>query len=72
MDNELCVERITEFYRHIDTAGAKPVSFGGDHSITGAILQAIAGEGSGICEGRKVAIVHFDAIPMPMRRCPIG
>ncbi|HSF93385.1 MAG TPA: arginase family protein, partial [Thermohalobaculum sp.] len=40
-DNEACIERITEFYRGIDAAGARPVSIGGDHSITGGILQAL-------------------------------
>ncbi|MEM7289900.1 MAG: arginase family protein, partial [Pseudomonadota bacterium] len=40
-DNEDCIERITEFYTHIDKAGARPVSIGGDHSITGGIVQAL-------------------------------
>ena len=36
-DNERCIERITEYFRAIDRAGARPVAIGGDHSITGGI-----------------------------------
>ena len=61
MDNEACVARISEFYRKIDVAGASPVSIGGDHGITGAIVQAIAGEQSRLTGGRKAALLHFDA-----------
>lgn len=60
-DNEKCIERITQFYKKIDAAGAKPVSIGGDHSITGGILQALGGEGSNMADGGKVAILHLDA-----------
>ncbi len=60
-DNEACIERITEFYRSIDAAGARPVSVGGDHSVTGGIMQAIAGEGSKLTGGKKAAFLHFDA-----------
>lgn len=60
-DNEKCIERITEFYRRIDTAGVKPVSVGGDHSITGGILQALGGEQSTLTSGRKAVLLHFDA-----------
>lgn len=58
-DNEACIARITEFYRTIDAAGARPVSIGGDHSITGGILQAL-GRGT-ISGGEKVALLHLDA-----------
>lgn len=60
-DNERSIERITEFYRAVDAAGARPVSVGGDHSITGGILQAIAGEGARLTGGRKAALLHLDA-----------
>ena len=60
-DNEACIERITQFYRKIDTAGVRPVSVGGDHSVTGGIMQAIAGEGAKLTGGRKAAFLHFDA-----------
>lgn len=42
-DNEACIERIAEFYRAINDAGVRLVSVGGDHSVTGGIMQAIAG-----------------------------
>ena len=39
MDNEACVARISAFFRRIADAGTRPVAIGGDHSISGAILQ---------------------------------
>ena len=51
------IRHITEFYREIDQAGARPVSIGGDHSITGGILQAMGGPGSHIAGGEKVSSV---------------
>ncbi|MDA4846631.1 arginase family protein [Hoeflea poritis] len=58
-DNEDCIARITEFYRRIDTAGARPVSIGGDHSITGGIVQAL---GCGhLTAGEPVSFLHLDA-----------
>ena len=60
-DNERCIERMTDFYRKIDAAGARPVSIGGDHAITGGIIQAIAGEGANLTGGRQAAFLHFDA-----------
>ncbi|MBA7574089.1 Agmatinase [subsurface metagenome] len=60
-DNEKCIERITDFYKRIDVAGSYPVSLGGDHSVTGGILQAIAGEHARLTGGKKVSLLHFDA-----------
>ena len=60
-NNERCIEHITEFYRTIDAAGARAVSVGGDHSVTGGILQAIAGDGARTTQGKRAALVHFDA-----------
>ncbi len=60
-DNERCIERMTEFYREIDRAGARPVSIGGDHAITGGVIQAIAGESASLTGGKKAAFLHFDA-----------
>lgn len=58
-DNEDCIARITEFYRGIDVAGARPVSIGGDHSITGGIVQALGG--GKLAGGEKVSFLHLDA-----------
>jgi len=58
-DNEHCIEAITGFYRDIDAAGARPVSIGGDHSITGGILQAL-GKGR-LAGGEPVSLLHLDA-----------
>ncbi|MEO0620973.1 MAG: arginase family protein [Pseudomonadota bacterium] len=58
-DNEASIARITEFYRRLDQAGARPVSIGGDHSITGGILQALGG--GKLAGGRPVALLHMDA-----------
>ena len=60
-NNERCIERITAFYETIDAAGTRPVSVGGDHSITGGILQALGGPQSKLTGGRKAALLHFDA-----------
>ncbi|AUQ55844.1 arginase family protein [Phaeobacter inhibens] len=58
-DNEDCIEQITNFYQQIDKAGARPVSVGGDHSITGGIVQAF-GCGS-ITKGEPICFLHLDA-----------
>ncbi len=60
-DNERCIERITEFYQRIDAAGARPVSIGGDHSITGGIVQALGGPQGKLTGGKPVALLHLDA-----------
>jgi guanidinopropionase len=61
MDNEKCIERISAFFRKLAEARINPVSIGGDHGITGGIIQAIAGEGSRLTDGRKAALLHLDA-----------
>ena len=58
-DNEHCIEQITAFYKDIDAAGARPVSIGGDHSITGGIIQAL-GKGN-LTKGEQVCFLHLDA-----------
>ena len=58
-DNEDCIERITQYYKDVDAAGARPVSIGGDHSITGGIVQAL-GKGK-IAGGEPVCFLHLDA-----------
>ncbi len=61
MDNELSVQRITDHFARIAQAGASPVAIGGDHSITGAIVQGIAGAGAPLSGGGPVALLHLDA-----------
>lgn len=58
-DNEDCIEQITRFYGGIDAAGARPISVGGDHSITGGIVQAL-GRGK-LAGGEPVCFLHLDA-----------
>ena len=58
-DNEDCIERITAFYKDIDQAGARPVSIGGDHSITGGIVQALGG--GNLTKGEPICFLHLDA-----------
>lgn len=58
-DNEDCIAQITEFYTRIDAAGARPVSVGGDHSITGGIVQALGG--GKLAGGQPVCFLHLDA-----------
>ena len=58
-DNEDCIARITDFFGKIDATGARPVSIGGDHSITGGIVQAL-GCGN-LADGQPVSLLHLDA-----------
>ena len=60
-DNEHCIAQITEFYRDLDRSGARPVSIGGDHSITGGILMGMAGPDARTTGGQKAALLHIDA-----------
>ncbi|HWD66677.1 MAG TPA: agmatinase [Caulobacteraceae bacterium] len=51
---ESCIEDIFEFYQRLKTARVRPLSVGGDHSITYPILKALGRDG-------PVGLVHFDA-----------
>jgi guanidinopropionase len=51
---ESCIEDIAEYYTRIHAAGVKPLSVGGDHSVTYPILKALGRE-------RPVGLIHFDA-----------
>jgi guanidinopropionase len=48
------IEDIAAFYKRIQKAGVRPISVGGDHSITYPILQALGHD-------RPVGLVHIDA-----------
>jgi len=58
-DNEDCIQQITDYFKDLDLVGARPVSIGGDHSITGGIVQAL-GKGN-ITNGEPVCFLHLDA-----------
>jgi len=60
-NNEKTIEIITEYYKAVAEAGCKPVSIGGDHSITGGILQGLAGSHSKLTNGEKACLLHLDA-----------
>jgi len=60
MDNDDTMHDIAHWYRRLDAARTRPVSVGGDHSITLPILRAIAGPDSTLA-GEPVAVIHFDA-----------
>jgi agmatinase len=51
---ESSIEDIAAFYARIHKAGVRPLSVGGDHSITYPILQALG-------HARPVGLVHIDA-----------
>ncbi len=53
-DLEKQVEEIEAFYRLVHAAGVRPVSAGGDHSITYPIFKAIAADA-------PIGMVHIDA-----------
>ena len=48
------IEDIAAFYARIQTAGVRPLSVGGDHSVTYPILKSLGAE-------RPVGLVHIDA-----------
>jgi guanidinopropionase len=58
-NNEHCIQQITDYFKKMDSAGVRPVSIGGDHSITGGIVQAL-GKGH-LAKGEKVCFLHLDA-----------
>ena len=58
-DNEDCIKQITKFYDKIDKKKISPISIGGDHSITGGILQSL-GNGQ-LTNGQPVSLLHLDA-----------
>jgi agmatinase len=51
---EGCIEDIERFYVRVAAARVRPLSVGGDHSITYPILKALGAQ-------RPVGLVHFDA-----------
>ena len=53
-NNEKCIERITNYYSKISKADKPVISIGGDHSITGGIIQGLAKE-------KKISLLHIDA-----------
>ena len=53
-NNEKCIERITQYYSKISDENKPVVSIGGDHSITGGILQ-------GLYKEKKISLLHIDA-----------
>ena len=53
-DLEIQVAEIEAYYRRVHAAGVRPVSAGGDHSITYPIFRAIASDG-------PIGMVHIDA-----------
>lgn len=57
--NDRAVREIERYFTAVDRAGCRTVSIGGDHSISLAILRAMAGPESRA--GRPAAVVHFDA-----------
>ena len=58
-DNEHCIQQITNFFKKLDSQKVRPVSIGGDHSITGGIIQGL-GKGNLSC-GEKISFLHLDA-----------
>ncbi len=49
------LNRITEMYRRVLRGDTLPISLGGDHSITFAILRAYQSA------ARKIHVIHFDS-----------
>ena len=60
-NNEKCIEDITSFYKKIAATSTPVVSIGGDHSITGGILQGLAANNLCLTNGKKISLLHIDA-----------
>ncbi|WP_283190392.1 arginase family protein [Pseudomonas sp. PMCC200344] len=60
MHNDQTIKDIQEFYMPLVAAGIKPVSIGGDHSVTLPILRALRSAESTVTN-EPLAMVHFDA-----------
>lgn len=60
MHNDQTIKDIQAFYMPLVAAGVKPVSIGGDHSITLPILRALVSSQSTVVN-QPLAMVHFDA-----------
>lgn len=53
-DIESALNEITQFYKSVCMNGTRPISAGGDHSITLGIMRAIAAD-------RPIGLIHVDA-----------
>ncbi len=60
-NNEKCIEHITNFYSKIASTSKPVVSIGGDHSITGGILQGLSANNLSLTKGKKISLLHIDA-----------
>ena len=60
-NNEKCIENITKYYEKIALAKKNVVSIGGDHSITGGILQGLSYNNLSLTDGKKISFLHIDA-----------
>ncbi len=60
-NNEKCIEDITKYYEKIAIAKKNVVSIGGDHSITGGILQGLSYNNLSLTDGKKISFLHIDA-----------
>jgi len=60
-NNERCIEDITNFYERIAKEKKPVVSIGGDHSITGGILQGLGSNNLELTNGKKISFLHIDA-----------
>ena len=60
-NNERCIEDITNFYERIAKEKKPVVSIGGDHSITGGILQGL---GSNNLELQMEKKYHFSILTL--------
>jgi len=60
-NNEKCIEDITKYYEKIAQEKKSVVSIGGDHSITGGILQGLGCNNLSLTNGKKISLLHIDA-----------
>ena len=65
-NNEKCIEDITSFYSKIARTNKPVVSIGGDHSITGGILQGLGSNNLEMTKGKKYLFYTLMRIQIPL------
>ena len=65
-NNERCIEDITNFYERIAKEKKPVVSIGGDHSITGGILQGLGSNNLELTNGKKYHSSILTLILIPL------
>lgn len=61
MVNDISVHHIEQYAKRFVDKGARLVSIGGDHAISGPLIKSVTSTESPLTNGKPVALVHFDS-----------